>query len=260
MLPFADPLGYATINKAWAYGVPATTNMTSLNLCDSFFIVVMQGIWFFVATVYGVLLAYHLVTLEYGAIMKVNLSEINRNLRIFGKNIVTVMLLGLAIPLISCGSGDDDERPLLDETGKFNYSGAWEVNYNLIKDECRLVFDILVGVTDQLLVLQSNGKAQVSALNGLIVTRDAFVNGDDDLVAERLATGDVFANGDNCNFRAATSLSANPNNSNRGESLLSVTVTCASGFQCETQGTGTADRQVRPDDSIIIPEQSTFDF
>jgi hypothetical protein len=171
-----------------------------------------------------------------------------------------LVLLGMALPMVSCGSGDDEDRPLLDETGKFNYSGAWEVQYNLIKDECRLVFDILVGVSDQLLVLQSNGKAKVSALNGLIVSNDAFVNSDDNLVAERLVTGDVFANGDNCNFRAATSLSANPNDKNRGESLLSVTVTCASGLQCETQGAGTAERQVRPDDTIIIPEQSSFDF
>jgi hypothetical protein len=166
----------------------------------------------------------------------------------------------MVLPLAACGNGDDEPRPLLDETGKFNYSGAWEVNYNLVKDECRLVFDILVGVTDQLLVLQNSGKARVSALNGLIVSNNAFVNDDDDLVAERLATGDIFANGDNCNFRAATSLSSNPNNSNRGDSLLSVTVTCASGLQCETQGAGTADRQVRPDDTIIIPDQSSFDF
>lgn len=150
--------------------------------------------------------------------------------QLFWRSIACVTLL-----LAACG-GDSNDPP-----GVTDYSGTWDLRYNLLQDDCRLVSTGIIGLVDQQVITQTGSTLSITGLGGLLNTDNGEVREDNTLVATREFTGDVFSNGDTCDFSASTTYSNFANE--EADSLLSLFITCLSGFACETQAVGSAVRQ-----------------
>lgn len=163
--------------------------------------------------------------------------------------LITTVFIALCIS--ACGGGSDNDsgaRNSADGSSvPFDFTGVWDVRYNLIKDDCRLVFDILVGVVDQQIIEQNGTQASISGLAGLLTTDNGGIDEDGNFFADNTVSGDVFGNGDFCDFSAATVYNI-PFDEDMlsSKTLLDVAITCRSGFQCESQGVGVAVKQVAP--------------
>lgn len=169
------------------------------------------------------------------------------------------MMVGLALISTACGGGGSSDVTRVEAPGNervfFDYSGVWDVRYNLIKDECRLVFSAIIGVTDQQVITQDGTSITIFGLAGLLDTSNGFLDESGALVAEHLVQGDVFGNGDFCSFTTSTVYELPEDvDENTAKTLLSVTIDCNSGFQCESQGVGVAERQRRPDFDVEAEE------
>ena len=133
-----------------------------------------------------------------------------------------------------------------------NYSGIWDVRYNISQDECGVVTSGLPGFVDQHIIDQANPvtraleSASFDAQSGLLTDTAAEIDENDDLFAEEVTVGDIFGDGSTCTLTARTNsenCGRDASGNDRVDALFTFEIGCNDGFACRTEAVGAAVRQ-----------------
>lgn len=144
----------------------------------------------------------------------------------------------LIIALISsgCGGGDDDLAQTDD-----NYSGTWDVRYNLTVDECQLVTPGIIGLIDQHIIEEGeNGVTFVSA-DQLVNVDNGEIREDGSLYVNQPVPSDIFGDGTPCVID--TTITYSNRTDATADTLISVKISCVGELLCTSEALGTAERQ-----------------
>jgi hypothetical protein len=149
---------------------------------------------------------------------------------------LTHAALFLCLGLSACSGGDDSADALLSE-----FSGTWNVRYNLSRDECGLVTSGITGFVDSHFIQQNASQIELDpsgtsiggSQKGTLVDSQSF----DTTVSGQ---GDFFGDGGFCAVEQKISYEAT--GSDTATTLFSRHIECADGFVCDSLATGRADR------------------
>ena len=145
-----------------------------------------------------------------------------------------VFLVAVSFAAVGCGGGsggDDDE-----------FAGTWDVQYNLVDDDCQLVAEQIPGFVDQYFITDGdNGSVTVTSTTGFLNDTPGVQTGDGSFEARNEAAIDPFGDGTPCS--AVFALTFTLQGSGQAQTLFQQTVSCANGFRCASNGPGLAIRQ-----------------
>jgi hypothetical protein len=145
------------------------------------------------------------------------------------KNLAKIQIIAL-IALIGCGSSGEDS---------FDYAGTWDVQVNLLGDDCSLFDEATTGFTDVHDIFVSSGGYELTSDAGLPTLATGSVSeGILNMTSEQLV--DLFGDGSVCLLDEEVAYS--------DLTATDATVTyefaleCTNGFACLTYGLGSAVR------------------
>ena len=142
----------------------------------------------------------------------------------------------LCLPLLAalgCGGGGGGESAPPD------YSGVWDVMFNLLSDECQLDAQGEGGFADQYVIRQDGSLAALTSAAGLIDS-SGEIRGDGSLQVIEKLSGDIFGNGADCGWDSEVNMAAPA--VGKSQALYSLTIVCSDGTSCRSQAAGLAVR------------------
>ena len=144
----------------------------------------------------------------------------------------SLLAIFIAVLLPGCnGSG----------SGFSDYTGVWDVRYNLVLDECQVVLPNVPGFVDQHSMEELDGMIAFDSVSGFVSEVTTSRQVDDSFVASQSIAGDLFGDGSFCEITSSFEYS-DPDD-DTASSLFSQTITCDDGFSCRSEGIGQAGRQ-----------------
>ncbi len=119
-----------------------------------------------------------------------------------------------------------------------DYSGTWELIFNLSSDECGVLAEDSFSFSDQHIITQDTGAFLVDAESGQFTSSAAQVRDDGSLLIEENLEGDLFGDGIFCSYTNAVSYL--DRRGDTADTLFLQRLNCADGFLCESRGIGQA--------------------
>jgi hypothetical protein len=130
---------------------------------------------------------------------------------------------------MGCGDGSDGKTL---EENALSYSGVWNLEYDVLVDECGLVEKGQNAFTDMQTVVQ-NGESIILTSNNLSENQYiGEVRSDGSLEAGTSQDGDLFGDGIDCQLEEA--LTYNNHSGSTVSSLYDLRLKCNDGFYCVT--------------------------
>lgn len=154
--------------------------------------------------------------------------------------LLLALLILSTLSFCSCGgSGGGDSAPTVKNS--LNFTGDWDVLYDVLLDECGLVEEGTSAFEDMHQVTESGESVVLasSALPGGVF--EGMRRADDSFEVSVFFDGDLFGDGIYCSL--SEELAYNDVSSDTAKSLYRIRLACDDGFVCDSALTGMVTRQ-----------------
>lgn len=167
--------------------------------------------------------------------------------RIFATRIISLyhlrhmkrLFFFITLLFCSCGGNNDNGNSTIAD-----YQGIWDLRFNVVSDECQLLFPGLPGFVDIHEITQSGSTVLVTSRSKYFSMAEGVVNEDGTLQVVGQQEGSFFGPDAICTMTTQVSYSRSlSSDDNQAENTFTQTIECSDGTICQSTALGAAVRR-----------------